>query len=690
MDKASFPWSNKNVRGGAVLFLLLFGALVAFRSAFFIFLNPNTFSFSEFAYAIAAGFRFDLSEAALMLGIFLVLMWLFGWKNNYHIAFVIFALLVNVLLVFHLLDYWYFKIMNRRLDYLFMIYIPMAKGFLPSITHEMHPHKFFSVMIFINFLFTGILVLAYKKYAMNRRITASWQKRIAFLLVLFISVPASLWGYEYETCDSKQFKDIASLSPIVTLRHSFQKEKERKNLYAAHHKNWKPLKNNKVDTSGIGANVAALKSLHGIAVDERRVDPMHPIVRPFKINRNNPVLQNIHRHIDKQKPPNIVIIMVESLCATDVCSWYKKAFKGSTPVIDSLCKKGIKLSRYYTTNGFTINSLISVLASAYPRLGMSVTSTDLIPFMLSISDILKKEGYATAYMKCGSIKFENVDRFTELHNFDLILGKEDFPKDCERIPYGIADHVVYREAARWMNENRDRPTFVTVASLVNHHPWDLPDPRFAFYDSSVHYFNVRNCIRYSDWAVGDFIRKCEEYGLADNTIFFIMADHTADWKYRMEVKNIVTTKTKAEQIWIPCFIYAPAIVPPEIVYDFVASHVDIAPTILDMLSLPVETPFVGKSIFSDVDPRERFAVFIGAWSDYQLAVVSEKGYHRIDFHENKYESTDHGPVNENDIPFLNIVKKSLLGFNALLNTRMLWDGARNVHAYSTASVSTRP
>ena len=88
--------------------------------------------------------------------------------------------------------------------------------------------------------------------------------------------------------------------------------------------------------------------------------------------------------------------------------------------------------------------------------------------------------------------------------------------------------------------------------------------------------NRDGAVKYSDYAIGQLIKKSQNKSWFNNTIFVFVADHCAGsagnsdiplWRYQ-----------------IPAIFYAPKIIKPQI-YAENSSQIDIAPTLLGFLNL---------------------------------------------------------------------------------------------------------
>ncbi|MGC4074575.1 MAG: sulfatase-like hydrolase/transferase [Nibricoccus sp.] len=107
----------------------------------------------------------------------------------------------------------------------------------------------------------------------------------------------------------------------------------------------------------------------------------------------------------------------------------------------------------------------------------------------------------------------------------------------------------------------------------NHRPFTYPDGRI---DLPSKISGRAGAVKYTDYAIGKFLREAENKPWFKNTVFVIVADHCASvaGKAELAVKNY----------HIPLVIYAPGgqIAPGRV--EDLTSQVDYAPTLLGLLN----------------------------------------------------------------------------------------------------------
>ena len=116
-------------------------------------------------------------------------------------------------------------------------------------------------------------------------------------------------------------------------------------------------------------------------------------------------------------------------------------------------------------------------------------------------------------------------------------------------------------------------------------------------------------MKYTDYAIGKFIRDARTRPWFKDTLFVIVADHGASVAGK--------SKLPVDKYHIPLVFYAPALLKPAS-YPAIVSQIDIAPTLIKLLGKNGDEHFFGRSFFDKGKQPER--AFI---SNYQ-----ELGYLR--------------------------------------------------------------
>jgi phosphoglycerol transferase MdoB-like AlkP superfamily enzyme len=146
----------------------------------------------------------------------------------------------------------------------------------------------------------------------------------------------------------------------------------------------------------------------------------------------------------------------------------------------------------------------------------------------------------------------------------------------------------------------------------NHRPYTYPDNRIDIPSHS----GRQGAVKYTDYAIGQFIEEARDKPWFGNTIFVIVADHCAG--------SAGKTDLPVDNYRIPLLVYAPGLIEPRGI-DTLSSQIDYAPTLFALLNWSYMSEFYGKDIMATApeDGRALIGTYqsLGLLKDDMLTVL---------------------------------------------------------------------
>jgi phosphoglycerol transferase MdoB-like AlkP superfamily enzyme len=220
-----------------------------------------------------------------------------------------------------------------------------------------------------------------------------------------------------------------------------------------------------------------------------------------------------------------------------------------------------------------------------------------------LSDILKTRGYTNIHVKGGSGVFGSMrSSFINKQSYDEFYAWESVElqmhvKGGRKQGWGLRDDDVFDFAASLMRENKiQEPFMLTINSLDMHPPYDP-----AHTHPNAKGINLFNAIYNTDRGFGVLWNYFKNSRYRDNTVLIITCDHAMGLgKELKEFFAAIDHKADMYCDIIPCFFLFPGDNPWKgKTNNTPCSNLDITPTILDMMDIDVENPFIGLSVLSD-------------------------------------------------------------------------------------------
>ena len=311
----------------------------------------------------------------------------------------------------------------------------------------------------------------------------------------------------------------------------------------------------------------------------------------------------IARHIDSARPQrklNVVLVSVESLSA-EFSGLYGRP-ETLTPRLDALARDSLLFTNLYATGTRTVRGLEALSLSVPPTPGESIVKREHNEGLFSLASVFNANGYKSLFLYGGYGAFDNMNQFFGSNGYE-VHDREEIPKariHQENI-WGVADEDLYTMSMDVFDRAhaQGKPFFAHVMTTSNHRPYTFPEGRGPWPQGKR-----ESAVSYTDWAIGDFLRRARGKPWFADTVFVITADHCAS--------SAGIAALPAFRYRIPMWIYAPGHVAPGRVAAL-TSQVDIPPTLLGLLGIDYDSQFYGTDVFQRPPGKER--AFIGT---YQL------------------------------------------------------------------------
>ena len=309
-----------------------------------------------------------------------------------------------------------------------------------------------------------------------------------------------------------------------------------------------------------------------------------------------------------KKYTRVILIATESLSAKYMHRFNKNIPPAAGQPYDTLFEKYPS----DTLQTVTLSTLygISVIFSSHPYAELSFTNNYPISFVKE----LKKAGFHTAFVRGAHEDYMQENELFHQAGFDVVRGWNYFEDKPEYAKYltwwGLLDRKLFDYAEDYLQEHKDEKTFLTLLTVDTHVPLGRADYVDQEYKEIDGQYYDRPTLPRAFARVGQdierFIQHLLDKNLLDaNTLILVTGDHPA-------FSNMITPGLfkPFDPVFdrIPlAIVTAPALKKP-LVTDALASQLDIAPTVLDLLNLPQPKGFFGHSLFEEKVARSVFDI----------------------------------------------------------------------------------
>ena len=308
--------------------------------------------------------------------------------------------------------------------------------------------------------------------------------------------------------------------------------------------------------------------------------------------------------IEKKVKNNLIIVYLESFEDQYIT-------KEISPFLAKLKEENISFDGFKQVSETfsTIHAQFASLCGISLSQNNTLTGDGYINFLPNIKcipDLLKENGYSTAYLKAADLKFSRANYFVEQHNFDVAKGFFELENKAKiiRKDYkgnefgGLKDRVLFEVAKDEILKLKE-PFFVALTTLDTH---GAPD---VYYDPDCEkkFNDIRDAIHCTGQSVEHFVNWLEKQPFWKNTTLLIMGDHQMSSKlfsksqiFNVFINPVVSTNKKTREFTT---------------YDFSAS-------VLDAIGYNVAEFGIGRSLF-----RDNKTLFEKEGSNFHLLVASK-------------------------------------------------------------------
>ncbi len=296
----------------------------------------------------------------------------------------------------------------------------------------------------------------------------------------------------------------------------------------------------------------------------------------------------------EEKKYNVIFITVESLSGEFL--EYMGSKRGKiTPNLDTIAKKSLLFTNFYATGTRTIWGLEAVALSAPPKPGQSVIKRPHNENMFSLGQLFKTRGYDLKFIYGGYGYFDNMNSFYENNGYSIV-DHANFEENEINFSnaWGVCDEDLLNRVLKESDLSfvTGKPFLNLVMTTSNHRPFTYPNGRIDIKSPA----NRAGAVKYTDYAIGDFIRKAQKKPWFNNTLIVIMADHCAGSAGQTELPVL--------EYQIPLIVYNPLLIQPQQI-DKLSSQIDVGPTLLGLMNWTYKTKFFGKDILKMTPNEER-------------------------------------------------------------------------------------
>ena len=292
----------------------------------------------------------------------------------------------------------------------------------------------------------------------------------------------------------------------------------------------------------------------------------------------------------------ILVLAVESLDYDYLHACNPGIPEGITPFLDSLSQQYLSFRNYFTGSQPTSWALDCIFLSR-PDF-----TRDLALKNESLCDILREKGWSTWYFSPSSgFCFENGRDYRKLFRPEHAVFLEEFFRDFGfkgSHYWGLGDDQLFDGAFRLLSERAGERFFCVISTIDLHDPYTVSGPAASLKSTGNRFLDA---LRSTDRNLQHFLDRVMTSPLYDeHTLIVLTADHSATFGANY------TKRPDFLPVRIPLIFLSKnedlrKMFDPE----RFGSQLDLAPTLLGLLGIPVPETFMGRDLRI---PEKNYAV----------------------------------------------------------------------------------
>ncbi len=314
-----------------------------------------------------------------------------------------------------------------------------------------------------------------------------------------------------------------------------------------------------------------------------------------------------------ERPKHIFIILSESYANWPLLDKYANLHVADS-VKKIISEEDTAYCRSFLPNGGSTVSAVTGVVTGLADSNLYLTTMPesfAAPYPTALAPQMEALGYETNFWYAGPATWERIEPFTLAQGFDHFYGRGNMPDDATGSVWGCDDEYLYEAVLKGVSPDKDSVNI--ILNVSNHSPFNVDMESKGFDPQKVvgglpeeeqdnsELINQLGHFWYADREIGKFVSQVKEK--YPDSLVVIVGDHA-------ERYNIDKTPSIYERYGIPLVITGKGIKKDMIISKGAGSHIDIGPTLIEMIA---PKGFQYLSIGSSLSRQNYMGVNYAVW-----------------------------------------------------------------------------
>lgn len=271
--------------------------------------------------------------------------------------------------------------------------------------------------------------------------------------------------------------------------------------------------------------------------------------------------------------PHVILWIIES-ARPDLIG--TGAMAAHAPFLNDLAARSRRFDRAYTTTLHTSKALVGLLCGTFPATWMEITEAEPGGMPATcLPRLMADLGYRTRYLQSADGSFENRVGLVGNFGFAQVQTRQDLDPAFARAGYfGMDEFALLAPFEQALQAPQDAPLFLTLLTVLTHHPYAMPGERLPTLEPAAAYERV---LEHTDRFFAEAYARIGRHLDWNNTVLIVAGDHGQAFGEHGRFQHGLVTYEEA--VRTPLLIHAPGRVPAGVDAEL-RQHVDLLPTVL--------------------------------------------------------------------------------------------------------------
>ncbi|MBM4320693.1 MAG: hypothetical protein FJ125_12235, partial [Deltaproteobacteria bacterium] len=337
-------------------------------------------------------------------------------------------------------------------------------------------------------------------------------------------------------------------------------------------------------------------------------------------------------------PLNLLLLVGESWAASQHCLLDGPA--EACPRLQELRRHTLTFDSYYCVTPVSMKSIFSLTCSLHPiPIPQAETYVHGNIDCRSISEVLAEQGYATAVLHGGHFHYSDKLRYLQHRRYD-VLRDGDSLKSRRRYPthgWGADDRAVRDDFLEWQARlPAATPWHAMLLPVIPHYPYQPIAGHPTTFGNATLRDRYLNQMLLQDQIIGDLWDELGRRGQLERTLFVLVGDHGQAFEEHPG-NTMHGSYIYEESVRVPLILLHPTLFDGAVSHRL-GNHLDLVPTILELLGLPPVPRHEGTSLLAGYRPHR--VHFFTRYAHYQLGLRDGRYKFIHDKDRNSFELFD--------------------------------------------------